>query len=124
MFQTIRTKLITVSSLLLLLPIMILGTASYLTAKEELNIKGEVILKNSVYQVRQLIEVKKKEVEWGELTLEEAKESIRQILMSAKDKEGKRTIKKDIDLGENGYFIAYDSKGTLVMHPTLEGAIS
>lgn len=121
MFQTIRTKLITVSSLLLLLPIMILGTASYLTAKEELNIKGEVILKNSVHQVRQLIEVKKKEVEWGELTLVEAKESIRQILMSEKDKEGKRTIKKDIDLGENGYFIAYDSKGTLVMHPTLEG---
>ena len=117
MFKTIRTKLITVSSLLLLLPIIILGTASYLSAKEELNIKGEVILKNSVHQVRQLIEVKKKEVEWGELTLEEAKESIRQILMSEKDKDGKRTIKKDIDLGENGYFIAYDSDGTLVMHP-------
>lgn len=121
MFQTIRTKLITVSSLLLLLPIMILGTASYLSAKEELNTKGEVILKNGVHQVRQLIEVKKKEVEWGELTLEEAKESIRQILMTEKDKEGKRTIKKDIDLGENGYFIAYDSDGTLVMHPSLEG---
>jgi methyl-accepting chemotaxis protein len=100
---------------------MILGTASYLTAKEELNTKGEVILKNGVHQVRQLIEVKKKEVEWGELTLEEAKESIRQILMSEKDKDGKRTIKKDIDLGENGYFIAYDSDGTLVMHPSLEG---
>ena len=100
---------------------MILGTASYLSAKEELNIKGEVILKNSVHQVRQLIQVKKKEVEWGELTLEEAKESIRQILMSEKDKDGKRTIKKDIDLGENGYFIAYDSDGTLVMHPSLEG---
>lgn len=121
MFKSIRTKLITVSSLLLLLPIMILGTASYLTAKEELNTKGEVILKNGVHQVRQLIEVKKKEVEWGELTLEEAKESIRQILMSEKDKDGKRTIKKDIDLGENGYFIAYDSDGTLVMHPSLEG---
>ena len=41
--------------------------------------------------------------------------------MSEKDKDGKRTIKKDIDLGENGYFIAYDSDGTLVMHPSLEG---
>lgn len=121
MFKSIRTKLIIISSLLLLLPILILGILSYTQAKKELDIKGEVILKNGVYQVMQLIEVKKREVEWGELTLEEAKESIRLLLMSEKNSEGTRTIKKNLDLGKNGYFIAYDSKGTLVMHPSLEG---
>lgn len=121
MFKTIRTKLILISSILLILPIVILGTASYFSAKEELNLKGEVILKNAVHQVRQLIDVKKKEVEWGELTLEEAKESVRQILMTEKNGEGVREIRKDIDLGKQGYFLAYDSKGMVVMHPSLEG---
>jgi len=119
--QSIRTKLIIISSLLLILPIIAIGSASYFFAKDQLSQKGEVILKNGVRQVMQLIESKKLEVTRGDITLEEAQEEVRVMLLGPKDAENKRPISKFIDLGPNGYFLAYSVDGVEVMHPSLEG---
>ncbi|MCA0384903.1 MAG: methyl-accepting chemotaxis protein [Firmicutes bacterium] len=121
MKQSIRTKLIIISSLLLILPIIAIGSASYFFAKDQLSQKGEVILKNGVRQVMQLIASKKLEVSRGDITLEEAQEEVRVMLLGPKDAENKRPISKFIDLGPNGYFLAYSVDGVEVMHPSLEG---
>lgn len=118
---SIRQKLIIISSLLLIIPVVAIGTISYLFAKDQLSLKGEVILKNGVKQVMQLIDAKKTEVERGNLTQEEAQEEVRVILLGVKDSENKRPIVKNIDLGPNGYFFAYSTDGVEMMHPSLEG---
>lgn len=118
---TIRKKLILISSTLLILPIIILGSISYLNAKSQLDDKGEIILKNGVRQAMQLIESKKIEVKRGKISLDKAQEEVRVILLGEKDADGKRPISKNIDLGENGYFIAYTGEGIEAMHPSLEG---
>lgn len=69
----------------------------------------------------QLIASKKLEVSRGDITLEEAQEEVRVMLLGPKDAENKRPISKFIDLGPNGYFLAYSVDGVEVMHPSLEG---
>jgi|GEM_PF-1798684 len=84
MFRKIRTKLVVLTSMLLLLPILVLGIFSYLSAKDALDEKGEVILKNGVRQVMQLIDVQKAQVARGEITEEEAMEYVRVLLLGEK----------------------------------------
>ena len=105
MKQSIRSKLIIISSLLLIIPIIAIGTASYFFAKEQLTQKGEIILKNGVRQVMQLIQSKKLEVSRGDISLDEAQEEVRVMLLGEKDADNKRPISKFIDLGPNGYFL-------------------
>lgn len=118
---SIRQKLIVISSLLLVIPVVAIGATSYFFAKNQLSLKGEVILKNGVKQVMQLIDSKKVEVERGTVSVEEAQEEIRTMLLGTKDVDNKRPISKSIDLGPNGYFFAYSTEGIEVMHPSLEG---
>ena len=118
---TIRVKMITMTSLLLILPMLATGLFSYQVAKQELDKKGEIILKNSVKQAIQLIDAKQKEVAANKKTLAEAQEEVKVYLLGEKNSEGKRSINKDIDLGGNGYFVAYDKDGMEVAHPSLEG---
>ncbi|MBF4692436.1 methyl-accepting chemotaxis protein [Fusibacter ferrireducens] len=118
---SIRRKLIVISSLLLIIPVVAIGVTSYFFAKNQLTLKGETILKNGVRQVMQLIDAKKVEVERGTISLEEAQEEIRVMLLGVKDADNSRPISKNIDLGPNGYFFAYSIDGVEVMHPSLEG---
>jgi methyl-accepting chemotaxis protein len=119
--KTISTKLISMASILMILPLIFTGFFSYQIAKTELNKKGEISLKNSVKQAIQLIDSKQKEVALGHITEAEAQEQVKSYLLGEKNSEGKRPINKNIDLGKNGYFVAYDEKGLEVAHPTLEG---
>lgn len=118
---SIRSKLIAMTSILLILPILVIGFVSYQIATTELNKKGEVILKNSVEQVLQLIDSKQDEIKMGNKTLEEAQEEVKVYLLGKKNSSGKRSINKNIDLGENGYFVVYDENGLEIAHPSLEG---
>lgn len=119
--RTISVKLISMASLLMIVPLIITGVFSYQIAKSELNKKGELALKNSVKQVLQLIDSKQGEIELGHLTETEAQEQVKVYLLGEKDSEGKRPINKNVNLGKSGYFVVYDEKGIEVAHPTLEG---
>jgi methyl-accepting chemotaxis protein len=119
--SSIRFKLILITSIILIVPLLNAGFVSFTIAKQELNQKGEIILKNAVKQAMYLIDAKQAEIEKGTITLEEAQESVKTYLLGPMDGEGKRAINKNIDLGRNGYFVVYDDTGLEVMHPSLEG---
>lgn len=119
--NNIYNKLLIVSLLLLIIPSLVIGFQGYRSAKNELNHKGKVILKNSVNQTMQLIESKQGEVQNGSLSITQAQEDVKEYILGKKKEDGTRPINKDIDLGENGYILIYDLEGNEVAHPSLEG---
>ncbi len=119
--STIYNKLLLVCLILLIVPVSITGYQSYKTAKEELDLKGEIILKNSVNQVIQIINLKEDQFRKGLMTQSEAKEEVKQTILGEKNEDGSRPINKEIDLGDNGYLYILDEQGNLLAHPTIEG---
>lgn len=118
---TIKTKLVLISSLLLIIPILVLGIISYNVSKQQLGDSGKFLLKNSVEMTLQQIDANQKLVEAGKLTLDEAQENVREYMLGKKNTDGTRPINKNINLGANGYLLAYDQKGNEAVHPSLEG---
>ncbi|QGU96616.1 EAL domain-containing protein [Clostridium bovifaecis] len=119
---SIRKKLIIVALLLLLIPTLFLGLTSFGYAKNELDQKGQMILKNSVNSAIDLIEQKRREVTEGKISLEDAQEQVKTYLIGEQIKNGvARKRNERIDLGENGYFVIYSEEGYAVAHPSLEG---
>ncbi|MBU3153940.1 methyl-accepting chemotaxis protein [Clostridium estertheticum] len=117
----IKTKLIIVTGMLLLIPVIALGLISYKVAKNELEDSGKVLLKNSVEMTLMVISENQKLVDEGKLTLDEAKERTREYMLGKKQADGTRPINKKISLGESGYLLAYTKDGVEAAHPTLEG---
>jgi len=115
-------KLILLYLLILCISSLIIGATGYYIARRELNKRGEQILKNSVLQAIDMIAVEYSKVEQGIADKEETQEHIKENLLGPMDKDtGTRPLRGKIDLGNNGYFIIYDSEGYEIMHPTLEG---
>lgn len=100
-----------------------IGIPSYYISKKALDAKGESILKNGVKSAIMLIEDKNRDVLSGAITLEDAQESIKTIMLGPMNADGIRLINNPIDLGENGYYIVYSLNGEEILHPTLEGEI-
>ncbi|MDF2716379.1 MAG: methyl-accepting chemotaxis protein [Paenibacillus sp.] len=117
----IQQKMIAVCLLLLALPTLIVGIVSYNVSKTETDKLIESKLESNVRLTIEMIELMDASVKSGRLSLEEAKEQVRGMLLGEKDKEGKRSINPKIDIGENGYFFVLDSTGNLLAHPSLEG---
>lgn len=117
----IKGKLISAGILLLLAPMLLISIMSYSKAKSEFEASGQIILKNAVEQVLYMIELQKESVETGEISLEDAQESIKVLLLGPQDAEGKRPINDNIYLGGTGYFVVYSEDGIEIMHPSLEG---
>lgn len=117
----IRKKLILVTGLLLLIPVLSLGLISYAVAKKELEDSGKVLLKNSVEMTLQVIDANQKLVDQGKLTLDEAQERVREYMLGKKGADGTRPINKNLSLGKNGYLLAYTKDGVEAAHPSLEG---
>ena len=118
---SIRGKLTILCLALLLIPSAIMAFVSYTQAKSSLNTLGETVLKNSVETSMQLLESVKRDFYAGNLTLEEAQEEVKTLLLGKQQADGKRDITHPADLGEMGYLYIVDSKGVLLMHPTREG---
>lgn len=115
-------KLILLFIILLCISSLLIGFTGYSIAKNELNKRGEQILKNSVFQALDLIMAEASKVESGISTIEESQEHIKEVLLGPKDMEtGLRQLNQKIDLGMHGYFIIYDSAGYEILHPSLEG---
>jgi methyl-accepting chemotaxis protein len=117
----IRTKLILVTGVLLLIPVLTLGLISYTVAKRELEESGKILLKNSVEMTLQVIDENQKLVDEGKSTLDEAQERVREYMLGKKNADGKRPINKNLSLGNSGYLLAYTKDGVEAAHPTLEG---
>ncbi|MGK0468454.1 methyl-accepting chemotaxis protein [Clostridium sp.] len=117
----IKKKLIMVTLLLLLIPVLTLGLISYMGAKGELEESGKILLKNSVEMTLQVISGDQKLVDAGEITLDEAQEHVREYMLGEKNADGTRPINKSVSLGESGYMFAYTQAGVEAAHPTLEG---
>ncbi|MGN7300529.1 methyl-accepting chemotaxis protein [Ferdinandcohnia sp. SAFN-114] len=119
--SSIKTKLVTISILLLTIPLLISGFVSYQQSSSSLDEIGKTNLKNSVEMTLMLIDSVNNEVKKGNLTLEEAQEKVRVSILGEKDSEGTRPINQNVDLGENGYLFVLDEQGTELAHPYLEG---
>lgn len=120
-FNSIKTKLIIVSILLLTIPITVLGAFSYRKSSSSLSALGETNLKNSVVMTIELINSLNEAVENGDLTLEKAQEQVKEGILGKKNSDGTRPIHPNIDLGENGYMFILDDEGNEIAHPFIEG---
>nr|WP_106782829.1 methyl-accepting chemotaxis protein [Lysinibacillus timonensis] len=119
--HSIKRKLLTVSILLLTIPIVILGLFSYQKSSGSLSELGETNLKNNVEYTIELMKVLNEQVEAGDLTLDEAKERVKLVILGEMKEDNTRPINKNLDLGENGYAFISDNVGNLIAHPTSEG---
>jgi len=118
---TIRKKLLTVCFFLLIVPILVLGSVSYVVSTGETEELIEKGLQNNVRMASEMLNALDRSVQHGSLSREEAEESFRALLLGEKQADGTRPINRKIDLGENGYFYVLDEKGNLLAHPSLEG---
>jgi methyl-accepting chemotaxis protein len=118
---SIRSKLVLVTELLLIIPLLLLGLLSYNVAKSQLEESGKILLKNSVEMTLQVINDNQKLVDQKSITLSEAQERVREFMLGKKDSNGTRPINKNISLGKSGYLLAYTKDGVEAAHPSLEG---
>ncbi|MFC6549891.1 methyl-accepting chemotaxis protein [Cohnella cellulosilytica] len=118
---TIRKKLLTVCFFLLIVPILVLGVVAYRVASGETTDLIQKGLKNNVRMASEMLNALDESVRQGSLPREEAEETLRTLLLGAKQADNTRPINKTIDLGENGYFYVMDDKGNLLAHPSNEG---
>ncbi|GIN72735.1 hypothetical protein J14TS2_32100 [Bacillus sp. J14TS2] len=120
-FRSIKSKLIITIFLLLIIPMSILGYLNYQKSARSLDELGKTNLKNSVEQTIALIETLNKEVEDGNLLLEEAQDRVKIAMLGEMNADGTRPINNNVDLGENGYMFASDQNGVAVANPSVEG---
>jgi methyl-accepting chemotaxis protein len=118
---SIRLKLVLVTELLLIIPLLLLGILSYNVAKSELEEGGKVLLKNSVEMTLQVISNNQSLVDQKKITLSDAQERVREFMLGKKEANGTRPINKNLSLGKSGYLLAYTQEGLEAAHPSLEG---
>lgn len=120
--NSIRSKLLLISILLLTIPLIILGIFSFNTSRAALDEQGEKRLETSVELTIEMIAALHEEVEKGTLSLEEAQERVKVAVLGEMDSSGNRPINANIDLGEHGYIAIMDQDGIQVANPNAEGA--
>jgi len=118
---SIKVKLISISILLLTIPLIILGVFSYQKSASSLNNTGEQLLKNSAKQTIEIISVLNESVENGDISLAEAQGKVKITILGNMNSDGTRPINPNLDLGENGYMFVLDNEGLELAHPTAEG---
>ncbi|RDW15342.1 methyl-accepting chemotaxis protein [Oceanobacillus chungangensis] len=119
--SSIKAKFISISILLLIIPMLVLGMVSYQNSASSLDELGRTNLKNSVEFTLEIIERYNKEVENGNMPLEVAQENVKEIILGEKNADGIRPINPNIDLGKNGYMVVFSQDGTHLAHPSVEG---
>lgn len=121
MLNSLRTKLLVISILILTVPLILVGIFSYHKSAKSLDDLGVLNLTNSVEMTIEMIEALNEEVENGNLSLADAQERVKQAILGEQNADGTRPINKNIDLGENGYLFVIGSDGLQLAHPSLEG---
>jgi methyl-accepting chemotaxis protein len=119
--KSIKAKLITISILILTIPMIILSLSNYQKSATSLNDLGKTNLKNSVKMSLEMIDDLNKDVENGKISLKDAQEQVKISILGEKNADGKRPINRNINLGKNGYMFVLDNQGNEIAHPNLEG---
>lgn len=119
--NSIRNKLLIGGIILLTIPLIILGLFGYKKSESSLNELGAINLQNSVEMTIEMIETLNKEVEKGNISLEEAQEEVKVAILGEKGSDGTRPVNENLNLGENGYIFILDQNGNQLAHPNIEG---
>ena len=117
--MSIRNKLIFISAIFLIVPMIILTTISYFTAKENLSNLGMINLQNNVRSGIQLISVLDEEVKKGKLSLQEAQEIAKVNIAGEKGDNGLR-VNKTLNLGSYGNMFILDKNGKSIADTVVE----
>jgi len=108
--------------ILSIIPMSVVGLFSYNIARQAMIEQGEEQLKKSVDVAYQMAEELNKKAENGEMAIYFAQETLREQLIGPKTDDGTRELRnKSLVIGENDYLFAYNSDGTAMMHPYIEG---
>ncbi len=118
---SIHKKIVIIFIVVFMVATLLIGVVGYIMSKNALDKKGRQILKNSVEQAMMLIQEECGYVEEGKVSERDAQEAVKRQLLGKLNEDGTRDLNHMIDLGKNGYFIIYNSKGDEVLHPILEG---
>lgn len=121
MKMSVRNKLMALAAIVILFPLIIVGTVNYFVAKSELDEIGRLGIQNGTYAVLDLISELDDQVKSGALTLEEAKERARTKMVGPQNADGTRPIDNPAKYGENFYYFAVEEDGLVVVHPSIEG---
>lgn len=106
---TVFSTMISASIIITFIITLAISMEVSITAMDQ---QGKILLKNSVVMLNEMILEKQNSVRKGEISEKNAQFEILKYLKN----------NKDINLGENGYFIILNTQGEILFHPTLEGA--
>ena len=119
--KTLRNKIIYLTSILLIVPLIVTGITLYTISKNQLEKELNAELKLRAEMTIGMISMLNEEVEQGVLTLEEAQEKLREELLGEQNADGTRTLKEQYAVGETGYISAIDENESFAMDPFYEG---
>lgn len=121
--RNLFAQIIGITALLILLVAAILGGTSYWFAQKELTNSGKLDLMHMVNGSVTVLNQLNESVENGELTLEEAKEKARVLLIGPKVEGNEKLLydysKSPYTYKKDGYLFVYNSESLVEAHPTL-----
>lgn len=107
--------------IILIVSLLIIGSVSFLIARDALDANGRIILKNATISANALADSYYNQYLEGSMTYIEALNQLKLELIGPLNSDGTREITTEWDLGQYGYFIVYDLEGNEVLHPKIEG---
>jgi methyl-accepting chemotaxis protein len=123
-FNKISTKLLLGITVLVLIATSTLGLISYNFSKNELIKSGKLDLQHIVNNSISAMDLLNQQVETGNMTLKEAQEEARELLVGPPEVKDGNTIhdfsKSSFLYKQEGYLMAYDSNHTAQLHPSIQ----
>lgn len=123
-FNKISTKLLFGITILILVATTTLGLLSYNFAKNELIKSGKLDLQHIVGNSISAMDLLNQQVEAGNMTLKEAQEEARKLLVGPPESKDGKTIydfsQSSFVYKNEGYLMAYDSNHIAQLHPSIQ----
>ncbi|WP_342514934.1 methyl-accepting chemotaxis protein [Sporosarcina sp. FSL K6-1522] len=119
--QSIKTKMLTLTALMFLIPSLFIGLFEYKQASNYLNVIGEEGIQDKVLIALSTIAHLQQQVAEGDLSVETAQEMAKTQLVGTLGADGKRPLTSAFTFGADGYITILDADGNLLGHPTSEG---
>ncbi|WAH37162.1 methyl-accepting chemotaxis protein [Alicyclobacillus dauci] len=119
---SIRTKLMGIALLMLVIPSVIIGIISYNVAHNQLTTSSKIAMQNDVRLVNNTIKILNSEVQAGHISLADAQEQVKRMVLGPVQANGMRPVNPSYDIGNHhGFFYILDTKGNSLASPTSEG---